>query len=318
MPDLSPQRRPNPTIAPPPEPEFTGSLFETLASTGIGFPVERDVITAIGADAATYLQGQLSQDVESMAEGDSAWSLLLQPQGKLAALVLVTRMSATSFALATEPGAGADALARLLRFKLRVDCELTLATRHGIALRGVGASSFVANGSTNRAELLVARFRWAGIDGVDVLGAESSSVPELPDGVPDVGADGAEYFRIAVGFPRAGVELDEKTNSGRGPASSRCRRRLRKVATSAKSSLLGSTPVATTHAAHLVRMAADAPVGADEQLHLDGETVGYLTSVVANPDGGVLALGYLMRKAGDAELFIAAESVVPVRLLGTV
>jgi folate-binding Fe-S cluster repair protein YgfZ len=43
--------------------------------------IERDVVRASGPDTVTFLQGQLSQDVELMAVDESRWSLLLQPTG---------------------------------------------------------------------------------------------------------------------------------------------------------------------------------------------------------------------------------------------
>ena len=54
---------------------------------------ERDVVLVSGADAETYLQGQISQDLSSVALGESAWSLILQPQGKVDAWFRITRAS---------------------------------------------------------------------------------------------------------------------------------------------------------------------------------------------------------------------------------
>ena len=53
--------------------------------------VPRDVVRTAGPEAVSYLQGQLSQDVEGLPLGESAESLLLSPQGKIDALVRVTR-----------------------------------------------------------------------------------------------------------------------------------------------------------------------------------------------------------------------------------
>src|SRR4029079_19458549 len=52
--------------------------------------IERDVVVARGPDTLAFLQGQLSQDVD-MPVGDSRWSLLLQPTGKVDAWLRVTR-----------------------------------------------------------------------------------------------------------------------------------------------------------------------------------------------------------------------------------
>ena len=52
----------------------------------IGAWFERDVVAVTGKDAAGFLQGQLSQDVAALPVGGSAWSLLLQPTGRLVAI----------------------------------------------------------------------------------------------------------------------------------------------------------------------------------------------------------------------------------------
>jgi folate-binding protein YgfZ len=81
---------------------------------------------ARGTDAASFLQGQLSQDVEALEVGDSAWSLLLSPQGKVDAFGRITRTDDEAFIFEVEAGFGEAAMARLSRFRLRVDVELSL------------------------------------------------------------------------------------------------------------------------------------------------------------------------------------------------
>ena len=65
--------------------------YESLRH-GVGIvPLGRDVVRVSGPDAVDYLQGQCSQDVTGLAVGRSADALLLTPQGKLDAMVRVTR-----------------------------------------------------------------------------------------------------------------------------------------------------------------------------------------------------------------------------------
>ena len=78
-----------------------------------------------GPDAVSYLQGQLSQDVERIAAGASAWSLILQPQGKVDAWVRVTREGDDEFVIDVDAGFGEAVVARLDRFKLRVKATLS-------------------------------------------------------------------------------------------------------------------------------------------------------------------------------------------------
>jgi folate-binding protein YgfZ len=85
---------------------------------------ERDTVTVSGADALTYLQGQLSQDLLSMEIGDRRWTFLLQPTGKVEVLAAVTRAGDDAFLFDTEFGFGDLLMARLARFKIRVKVDI--------------------------------------------------------------------------------------------------------------------------------------------------------------------------------------------------
>ena len=100
-------------------------------------PLRRDVITATGADARTYLHSQLSQDIASMRVGETRQSLLLQPTGKLDGIVRVTCVEGETFVLDIDAGCGDAVLARLNRFKIRVKVELTLGRESWVAVRNV-------------------------------------------------------------------------------------------------------------------------------------------------------------------------------------
>jgi tRNA-modifying protein YgfZ len=87
-------------------------------------PNERDVLQVSGPDAESFLQGQLSQDVAALGPGQSAWSFVLQPQGKVDALVRVTRTDGDTWLLDVDGGHGDAVAARLNRFKLRVKADI--------------------------------------------------------------------------------------------------------------------------------------------------------------------------------------------------
>lgn len=89
----------------------------------------RDVIGVRGPDAVAFLQGQLSQDVESLAVGSSAPSFLLSPQGRVDAWLVVRRAADDSFELVVDEGWGAAVEARLRRFMLRTKVELERSTK---------------------------------------------------------------------------------------------------------------------------------------------------------------------------------------------
>ena len=85
---------------------------------------DRGVVRITGADAATYLQGQVSQDVDALDPGDVAWSLVLDPTGKFVAAFRLHRLGDDEFLLDTEPVSIEPLAARLARFRLRSDVTI--------------------------------------------------------------------------------------------------------------------------------------------------------------------------------------------------
>jgi folate-binding Fe-S cluster repair protein YgfZ len=86
----------------------------------------RDRVRVAGPDAETFLQGQLSQDVTAVGVGESKLSFLLQPQGKVDALLTVHRVAEDEFVLSTDEGWGEAVVTRLSRFKLRTKADIEL------------------------------------------------------------------------------------------------------------------------------------------------------------------------------------------------
>jgi folate-binding protein YgfZ len=183
--------------------------YRAVRSDAGAVELPRDVVTVTGPDAEKFLQGQLSQDVAAIPAGGSAWALLLQPQGKMVALVRVTRPShpggaagAGELLLDTDGGFGAAVIERLNRYKLRVKCELTPLEWRCVAVRGPRAHEAAAGGRG-----LAVGADWPGLAGVDLLGEN----PVAPPGVVPCPPAAWEAVRIEAGIPAMGRELDERT-----------------------------------------------------------------------------------------------------------
>jgi len=86
----------------------------------------RDVVVVEGVDAEAYLHSQLSQVVTGMEVGERRWTFVLEPTGKIDALARITRVGDQRFELDTDAGFGESLLARIDRFKIRVDAATTL------------------------------------------------------------------------------------------------------------------------------------------------------------------------------------------------
>src|ERR1700730_4404090 len=84
----------------------TAGDYDLLRKDVAAVWLARDFVRVAGPDAVSFLQGQCSQDVAALEVGASAWSLVLQPQGKVDALVRATRTASDAFVLDTDGGYG--------------------------------------------------------------------------------------------------------------------------------------------------------------------------------------------------------------------
>jgi folate-binding protein YgfZ len=176
-----------------------------------------DVFSVRGDDATAYLQGQLSQDIVALAVGATTDSLLLQPDGKLTALLRVTRVDAQGYVLDTDAGFGDTMVARLKKFLLRSKVEIERLEWRRLALRGAGVESAAAGlrAALTEAGVLALPFEWNGWSGIDLLGPKDvildPAAGPLPEGIIPCERDAAEACRIASGIPAMGSELTDKT-----------------------------------------------------------------------------------------------------------
>ncbi len=84
----------------------------------------RDRVVVSGPDALTYLQSQIAQDIRALPVGGVAWTLVLEPNGKVESLARVTRRDDEVFEFDIDAGFGEGLAARLRRFKIRVAAEI--------------------------------------------------------------------------------------------------------------------------------------------------------------------------------------------------
>jgi folate-binding protein YgfZ len=247
--------------------------------------VPRDFVGVSGTDATTFLQGQLSQDIDVVRSRGSAWSFLLQPQGKVDAWLRVSVAGSEAFVLDVDAGFGEAVVTRLNRFRLRVAVDISVLAWQCVAVRGDRASHV----SGLDAE-------WPGIEGVDVVGPSVDHPVEV-----DAGRVGSieeyEQARILAGVPAMGREITTATI----PAETGV---LGRSASFTKGCYTGQELVARIDSRggnvprHVRVLRSDRPVRAGARVEHDGRDVGEVTSAAA--DGG-----------GSVALAVLARSVVP-------
>jgi folate-binding protein YgfZ len=180
-------------------PDLTADYLALRREVGAVW-LPRDFLRVTGPEATDFLQGQLSQELAGLAPGAATLSFLLQPQGKVAALLRVTWMSDDEVVLDTDAGWGERVRERLERFKLRVKADIEPIDWRCLAIRGP-RSHEAAEGRPHLAA------DWPGLPGVDLVGPE----PQVPDAVRLCDLQAYEAVRIEAGVPVMGRELDEST-----------------------------------------------------------------------------------------------------------
>jgi len=174
------------------------------------FVVDRSphgLVVVSGADATSFLQSLVSQNLDAIADGGSARSLLLTPHGKLGVVFRVTRVGGEWW-LDTDADYGPRLAESLTRFRIRVKADIDDRTESTGMVSIFGAGAGDAGAGTVSIPI-----RFGDTEGVDLLGslADAPRVLESLVGVERWDADRFEAFRIEVGVPRMGLDLDDTT-----------------------------------------------------------------------------------------------------------
>ena len=319
--------------------------------------MDRDVVLVGGTDASSYLQGQISQDVELVAAGESAWSLILQPQGRIDAWFRLTCLGPDEFLLDVDAGHGTGLVERLERFRLRVDVEVEgWSGWRMLAIRGPQANSvaarlttFSAEGSArsattgNRAAEAAdqpdsesrgghgsaltgpevrAVVDWPGYEGVDWLFSGPGPGPAAwPDGLAEVDRADLEVLRIRAGWPVMGAEIGPRTIPAElGPCL------ISKSVSFTKGCYTGQELVARIDSRggnvprplRLIEIAGTGDVGPGTPVTVDGETVGEVTSAAFDPATDLtVALGPVHRRVEPPAAVAVAGRDATVQALPT-
>ena len=288
----------------------------------------RGAVLVEGPDALKYLQSLLSQDIDTLADGQGAHALLLQPQGKLDTDLRLLRVGDTAW-LDCEIGRGEGLAASLSRFKIRIKADITDRTGQWgcLTLRGpeVAARIEAAGGPSLPAEqhahvpwgpgpgaARLVRADWPeGPAGADIIGpvADLAEIWNalVAAGCTPAGLTAYEAARVRAGVPRQGLDTDEKTIPQEAFLE-------RDAVSFTKGCFLGQELVCRIDTrGHVNRLLRGLTIGngsidttppAGAGIVVDGKEVGTLTTV-ARSESGMVALGYVRR-----EVEVPADVVV--------
>jgi folate-binding protein YgfZ len=266
------------------------------------------VIAVSGPEAAEYLQGQLTNDVESLSPGEGAYAALLDRKGHLQADVRTLRTADREFLLVSEQVPGERLLRHLGMYKIGREVEIAdRSAEHAmVSLIGprsaeLGRAESLADEHGHEAVELAGRgCRAIRTDlGVDLLCAAGDVAAVMRDllssGAEEVSPEAAEIARVESGRPRFGREMSERTM----PAEAGI---VERAVSFTKGCYIGQEPVARLHYRgrpnRLLRgLRLSVPAAPGDTLRLGDREVGEVATACVSPALGPLALAIVRREA---------------------
>jgi tRNA-modifying protein YgfZ len=281
---------------------------------------ERGKLRIAGADAAEYLQGQLTNDVESLQPGAGQYAALLDRKGHMQADMRVLRTGAEEIWIDTEPEALAPARRHLEMYSIGREVTVADVSDERAILSLIGPRSVEIAGTAALPPDACERTAVAGVgclavgtrEGVDLVAAagESARLREALEaaGAVEVSPEAAEIRRIESGVPRFGSEMGTETM----PAEAGI---VEQAVSFTKGCYIGQETVARLHYKgrpnrHLRGLRLSGPAEAGAALRLGGKEVGRLGGVAVSPAFGPIGLAIVRREAGaGAELAVGEDGV---------
>ncbi|MFL5940700.1 MAG: YgfZ/GcvT domain-containing protein [Gaiellaceae bacterium] len=225
----------------------------------------RAFVRVAGPDAADYLERMVTNEVVTLAPGESREALLLTPKARVIAPLVVVRRGEDDFLLLTEPDLGEVVRAQLVRGRFAAKCVIEPEEHTSTVVLGEGDGIPTAD---------------YGVPAREVLDVDA-----------DGEADELERLRIDAGTPRFGAEIDDRVL----PAEAGL---VERAVSFTKGCYPGQEPIARLHyRGHPNRRlrVLDVPEASPgAEIFLDGKAVGRVTSAVPGR-----ALGYVRREVPD-------------------
>lgn len=298
------------------------------------FESEVFILTLSGPDAAEFLQGQVTNDVEAIEPGGGLYALLLDRKGHIQAEMEVLRPEPESFLLITAPGTGPDLERHLRTHSIGHDVEVSSRTEPTIALLGPACHEITGTaplGEHRSRTISIAGRRMLAVDtdlGLMLLSEDSGDSDTNSDGgtgplveellsagAERVGPEAVEIIRVERGVPLFGREMDGENM----PAEAGI---VERAVSFEKGCYIGQEPVARLHYRgrpnrHLRGLMLERIAEPGSPVRTAEREVGQIGSAVVSPALGPIGLAILRREAGpgDEVLLGEGESATSARVV---
>jgi tRNA-modifying protein YgfZ len=279
------------------------------ASCGLLDRSERGKLALTGTDAKGFLQGQVSNDVESLEPGTGCYAAFLTPKGKMLGDLRILD-SGDELLLDTERVA-LQALFNMIRqFSIGYDVQLhkrtlelgllSLMGPEAVAVAAVPQLDDAVEHDHLEAEVGGVAVRAIRTDvGIDLL-CDATDTERLSRAVQNAGAVlvdqvVAESLRVEHGRPRYGLDLDDSVIPQEAGLNDR-------AVSFSKGCYVGQETVARLHYRgkpnrHLRGLRLSGPAATGDPVRFGEREVGHVGSVVESPRLGWIALALVRREA---------------------
>lgn len=285
----------------------------------------RGKLLVSGPDAAEFLQGQITNDVEALDSGEGHHAALLDRKGHIQADMRVLRLEAGEFWLDTEPEALEALQSHLEMYKIGRDVQVANLTTERTIVSLIGPRSVEIAGTAALPAYAGERATVHGVpclvvgtpEGLDLI-AEAGDAERLRANLTAAGAvkvdpRAAEILRIEAGRPRFGAEM----SSAIMPAEAGI---VEDAVSFEKGCYIGQEPVARLHYRgrpnrQLRGLALSAPIEAGSPLLLGEKEVGRVGSTCVSPTRGPIGLAIIRREAEPGAELTVGEDEVTARVV---
>jgi folate-binding protein YgfZ len=307
--------------------DATGPQLEAVAhGCAVVDRSERGKLALTGPQAAAFLNGQVTNDVEALVPGEGLYAAFLTPKGKMLGDVRVLRTAAGELLLDTERIALQALFDVIRRGVIGWDAELHKRTLQTALLSLIGPRAREVAGAADaglpetehahrEARIAGAPVRLvATAGGVDVLcdAEQAASVRDalVAAGAVEASEAAADVARIEAGRPRYGVDLDDSTIPQEAGLNER-------AVSFTKGCYVGQETVARLFYKgkpnRLLRgLRLSAPVAGGTPLRLGEREVGRVGSVAVSPTHGPIGLALVRREAEPGTALEAGDATAEV------
>ncbi len=278
-----------------------------------------------GGEAAEYLQGQLTNDIEALEPGEGCYAALLDRKGHMQADMRVLRLAADEVWVDTEAEALAVVRRHLEMYKVGREVELEDVTDARALLSLIGPRSAELCGAPPLLEHACEPLDVNGVEclaigtalGIDLIAPaadrERLRTALAEAGAVEVSADAVEILRIEAGTPRFGAEMDSSTM----PAEAGI---VGIAVNFEKGCYIGQETVARLHYRgkpnrHLRGLRLSAPARPGATLLAGEKEVGRIGGSCVSPIQGTIALAILRREAEPGATLAVGEDGVTAQVV---